>query len=113
MRFSLKDYNPYDIGATSLFIASKTEETGRKLQFFIQASYKVAQKDNSKTIEPDSKEYWRWRDIILYNEELMLEALCFDLKIVPVYPLVHQICKKYHLTHTDIEKTAWKFANDR
>ncbi|RAL63722.1 hypothetical protein DID88_003369 [Monilinia fructigena] len=69
----------YEIGATALFLATKTEETIRGTKPFIFACIKVAQKNPKLEVDASSKEYWRWRDSILMYEELMLELLCFDL----------------------------------
>ena len=103
------------MGATALFIASKAEEMGRRLQHLIMASYKVAQKNNNAEITQDSKEYWTWRDIILYNEELMLEALCYDLTITHPYQSILEFQKKYtpDPDQKEITKIAWALVNDR
>ncbi|TGO39098.1 hypothetical protein BHYA_0060g00090 [Botrytis hyacinthi] len=69
----------YEIAATALFLATKTEETIRGTKQFIFSCIKIAQKNPKLEVDASSKEYWRWRDSILMYEELMLELLCFDL----------------------------------
>ncbi|TEY83986.1 hypothetical protein BOTCAL_0023g00050 [Botryotinia calthae] len=69
----------YEIAATALFLATKTEETIRGTKQFIFSCIKIAQKNPKLEVDASSKEYWRWRESILMYEELMLELLCFDL----------------------------------
>ncbi|TGO81140.1 hypothetical protein BPOR_1323g00010 [Botrytis porri] len=69
----------YEIAATALFLATKTEETIRGTKQFIFSCIKIAHKNPKLEVDASSKEYWRWRDSILMYEELMLELLCFDL----------------------------------
>ncbi|PQE12357.1 cyclin-K protein [Rutstroemia sp. NJR-2017a BVV2] len=69
----------YNVAATALFIAMKSEETIRHTKPFIFACVKVAQKNPRLEVDTTSKEYWRWRDSILMYEEVMLELLTFDL----------------------------------
>ncbi|CCC10342.1 hypothetical protein SMACR_02916 [Sordaria macrospora] len=78
----------YNIAATALFLANKTEENCRKTKDLIIAVAKVAQKNAKLIIDEQSKEYWRWRDSILNYEEVMLEQLTFDLMVgIPYHPL--------------------------
>lgn len=111
MRYSLKDYHYYDIGATSLFLATKCEETGRKLKDIVIACCKVAQKNDNLVVDEQSKEYWRWRDVVLYNEEILLEALCFDLVIDHPYTPLKVYWKKCG-GGRELARCAWAFVND-
>ncbi|KAG7131506.1 Cyclin pch1 like protein [Verticillium longisporum] len=83
MRYSMVEerggIHHYNIAATALFLANKTEENCRKTKEIIITVAKVAQKNSQLIIDEQSKEYWRWRDNILAYEELMLELLTFDL----------------------------------
>lgn len=111
MRFSLKEFHQFEIGATALFLATKCEETGRKLKDLVVACVKTAQKNMNAIIDEQSKDYWKWRDVILYNEELLLEALCFDFIIDHPYSLL----KEYWRTFgggKETAKIAWACAND-
>lgn len=111
MRFSLKEFHYYDIAATSLFLATKSEETGRKLKDIVIACAKTALKDPHAIIDEQSKDYWRWRDTILYNEELLLEALCFDLTIAHPYAALKQNWRRLS-EHMEVGKVMWNCAND-
>ncbi|CCG84089.1 protein of unknown function [Taphrina deformans PYCC 5710] len=111
MRFSLKDFHYYDVAATTIFLATKCEETGRKLSDIVVACAKTAQKNDAAIIDEQSKDYWRWRDVILYNEELLLEALCFDLIIDHPYSQLKEYWRQFN-GGREVAKTAWACAND-
>lgn len=111
MRFPLRDFHYYETAATTLFLATKCEETGRKLSDLIVACAKTAQKNDSALIDEQSKDYWRWRDVILYNEELLLEALCFDLVIEHPYTLLKEYLRQFG-GGADVAKSAWACTND-
>lgn len=111
MRFTLKEFHYYDIAATSLFLATKCEETGRKLKDIVIACARTAQKNPTAIVDEQSKDYWRWRDVILYNEELLLEALCFDLIIEHPYSSLKEYWRRFGGSR-EIAKTAWACAND-
>ncbi|KAK9348898.1 cyclin-like protein [Lipomyces starkeyi] len=115
MRFSIKRHHYYDIGATCIFLSTKVEETNRKLKDIVIACCRVAQKNDKLVIDEQSKEYWRWRDIILFNEELLLEAICFDFAIQSPYNILIHYTRKFIKDDKDriaLTKSAWAFLND-
>ena len=69
----------YSAAATALFLATKVEENCRKMRELVVACCRVAQKQPNLVVDEQNKEYWKWRDTILHNEDVLLEALCFDL----------------------------------
>ena len=77
------------------------------------ACCRVAQKDPHKLVDEQDKEYWRWRDVILLNEDVMLEAICFDLSLEPPYKTLFE-----HLVffgegeNNRLRNAAWAFVND-
>ncbi|KAG4305833.1 hypothetical protein PORY_000743 [Pneumocystis oryctolagi] len=111
MRFSLAKYHYYEIAATCILLATKVEESCRKLRNIIIACAKVGQKNPDLIIDEQSKEYWRWRDVIIYNEEILLEALCFDLTIDHPYKDLLKYIKNFG-GEQDTAKSAWAFVND-
>ncbi|QSL66980.1 hypothetical protein MERGE_001367 [Pneumocystis wakefieldiae] len=111
MRFSLAKYHYYEIAATCILLATKVEESCRKLRNIIIACAKVGQKNPDLIIDEQSKEYWRWRDVIIYNEEVLLEALCFDLTIDHPYKDLLKYIKHFG-SKQDTAKSAWAFIND-
>lgn len=103
----------YNIAATSLFLANKTQEDCRKTKDLIISVARVAQKNANLIIDEQSKEYWRWRDSILMHEEIMLEILTFDLMVkVPYQPLFENL-QGLGLQHNKrLRDAAWAYLND-
>jgi hypothetical protein len=102
-----------NIAATAVFLANKTEENCRKTKDLIIAVAKVAQKNVKLVIDEQSKEYWRWRDSILTYEEVMLEALTFDLCIENPYQRLYEHLNALDMVHNKrFRDSAWAFCND-
>ena len=96
-----------------MFLANKTEENCFKTKNIIIAVAKVAQKNMDLIVDEQSKEYWRWRDVILTYEELMLETLTFDLVVANPYDqLFVQLRKLGQLGTKPVREAAWSFLND-
>ncbi|KAF7725835.1 hypothetical protein EC973_009259, partial [Apophysomyces ossiformis] len=70
-----------DIAATSLYVASKVEETPRRFKDFVNACAQKAQKNDSLKLEEGSKDFMKWKDTMLHYEVILLETLCFDLAV--------------------------------
>ena len=102
-----------NIAATSLFLATKTEENCRKTKEIVIAVAKVAQKNASLIIDEQSKEYWRWRDSILLYEELMLELLTFDVVLQSPYTILYHMLSTIPMEDNKaLRNVAWAFLND-
>ncbi|KAK4128673.1 cyclin-like protein [Parathielavia appendiculata] len=117
MRYSMMEekggIHHYNIAATALFLANKTEENCRKTKDVIIAVAKVAQKNTKLIIDEQSKEYWKWRDSILTYEELMLEALTFDLTVDNPYMRLYEYFGRLDLLHNKrLRDSTWAFCND-
>ncbi|KAI0398573.1 cyclin-like protein [Xylariaceae sp. FL0594] len=103
----------YNIAATALFLANKTEENCRKTKDIIIAVAKVAQKNPKLQIDEQSKEYWRWRDSILMYEEVMLECLTFDVTVDnPHFKLYESLGQLGLVQNQNLRHAAWAFCND-
>jgi protein BUR2 len=96
-----------------LFLATKVEENPRKLPDLILMTARVSHKDDSLVMDEQSKEYWRWRDQILFTEEALLEALCFDFDIVHPYDEILALVRRFAPGNSALGKCAWAFINDR
>ncbi|MCJ1229861.1 hypothetical protein MMC12_006531 [Toensbergia leucococca] len=119
MRYSMVDLphraglHYYSIAATSLFLATKVEEDCQKMKELVVACVRVAQKDPSKVVDEQDKEYWRWKDTILHNEDLLLEALCFDLSLEPPYKTLFELLIRFReVNNKRLRNAAWAFVND-
>ena len=102
-----------EVAATCVFLATKVEENPRKLPDLITASARFSQRNWELEIDEQSKEYWRWRDIILYTEEHLLESLCFDFDIVHPYSYLWELVNRFTPGNSALGKCAWAFINDR
>ncbi|MCO5565389.1 hypothetical protein L7F22_019062 [Adiantum nelumboides] len=85
-----------EMAPTCVFLACKVEETHRKLHNIVEATMAVLdrtpvgiQRCEAHMYRADisSRDYQRWRDIVLLQEERLLEALCFDLIIDQPHPI--------------------------
>ncbi|KAI0664903.1 cyclin-like protein [Cubamyces menziesii] len=111
MRYSMEDYHRQDVAASCIFLATKTEECGRKLRDVAKVvCSKISHTDVTK-IPDDSKEVEECQNIILLTEEVLLEGLCFDFVVdSPHADLVDlfEACPN----DPQIEDCAWSIAND-
>jgi protein BUR2 len=103
----------YAIAATALFLATKVEENCRKMKELVVACCRVAQKQPSLIVDEQSKEYWKWRDTILHNEDLLLEALCFDLQLEQPYRILFEfLCYFGVQNDKNLRNVSWAYLND-
>ncbi|KAL4979308.1 hypothetical protein BDW66DRAFT_157509 [Aspergillus desertorum] len=119
MRYALADkperpgIHPYPIAATSLFLATKVEENVRRMKELVIAVCRVAQKKPDLVVDEQSKEFWKWRDTILHHEDILLEALCFDLQLEQPYRILYDyICFFGVNDNKHIRNSSWAFLND-
>ncbi|KAI4132724.1 MAG: hypothetical protein LQ338_000554 [Usnochroma carphineum] len=106
-------FHYYSMAATSIFLATKIEEDCRKMKELVVACVRVAQKDPHKLVDEQDKEYWRWKDNILHNEDVLLEALCFDLTLEPPYRILREYLDYFgESENRRLRNSAWAFIND-
>ncbi|KAL4800454.1 cyclin-like protein [Aspergillus venezuelensis] len=119
MRFVIADkperpgIHAYPIAATALFLATKVEENVRRMKELVVAVCRVAQKQPNLVVDEQSKEFWKWRDTILHHEDILLEALCFDLQLEQPYKILYDyICFFGVNDNKHIRNSSWAFLND-
>ncbi|OJJ39135.1 hypothetical protein ASPWEDRAFT_57642, partial [Aspergillus wentii DTO 134E9] len=119
MRYSMVDLHgrpgmhPYPIAATSLFLATKVEENVRRMRELVVACCRVAQKQPNMVVDEQSKEFWKWRDTILHHEDMLLEALCFDLQLEQPYRILYDFICFFGVSESKpLRNAAWAFVND-
>ena len=106
-------FHYYPIAATCLFLATKVEENCRKMRELVIACVKVAQKDPSKVVDEQDREYWRWKDNILLYEDRLMEALCFDFSLEPPYKTLFEMLLRFNVEdNKKLRNAAWAFIND-
>jgi protein BUR2 len=77
------------------------------------ACCRVAQKNPNLIVDENTKDYWRWRDTILHNEDVLLELLCFDLTIESPYNVLFGLLQYYGVEKQKrLRDAAWSFIND-
>lgn len=122
MRYSLRGQYP-DIGAdlmhpkviaaVALFVAFKVDETMRRMKDFVVACCRVAMKKPDMVVDEQSKDYWKWRDLILQNESIMLEFLCFDLQLESPYRILWEYSLFLGVAENrPLRHAAYAFLND-
>lgn len=103
----------YPIAATSLFLATKVEENVRRMKELVVACCRVAQKNPNLVVDEQNKEFWKWRDTILHHEDILLEALCFDLQLEQPYRILYEfICYFGVNDNKHVRNSSWAFLND-
>ncbi|KAL1935263.1 hypothetical protein VTP01DRAFT_4403 [Rhizomucor pusillus] len=98
--YSIRHYPPQDISVTCLYVASKIEETHKKLKDIFVAVYSVRYPD-SKELDPEHVSEERRRRIVGY-EKLLLETLCFDFQHQHPYEYIVKFAKWIQL-HESID----------
>lgn len=147
MRYSMEDYHrqvralPFcmtsltadalascqDVAASCIFLATKTEECGRKLRDVAKVFYSKVAKIDINDISDDNKvgvhvasawqitdgkqELETYQTAILLTEEALLEALCFDFVVdSPHAELVDLVAARQDTEQ--LTECAWSIAND-
>jgi protein BUR2 len=105
--------HPKVIAAVSLFVAFKVDESMRRMKDFVIACCRVAMKQSNLIVDEQSKDYWKWRDLILQNESVMLEFLCFDLQLESPYRILWDYtCYLGVQENRALKQSSWAFLND-
>ncbi len=111
MRNSIKTYNYHDISPACLFIAIKLSDTYRKLRDVIQVCAKKAAKNDNLDVSEGSKDFLVWKNNILFFEEIVLEALCFDLDIELPHPIALHLLKEWNAPK-EMAKSVYNYCHD-
>ncbi|KAJ1921838.1 hypothetical protein IWQ60_006548 [Tieghemiomyces parasiticus] len=111
MRNSMQEHHYYVMAGTCIYVASKAEEQQRKMRDVVLACARKAAKKDSLQLAEDSKEFLRWRDHLIYKEEILLEAVCFELTIQHPYKYLIQLLD-YVQASKMVKQYAWAFVND-
>ncbi|KAG2349933.1 cyclin-like protein [Suillus weaverae] len=92
MRYSMEDYHRQDVAASCIFLATKTEECGRKLR------------DVAREVD-------QLQNVILLTEEVLLEALCFDFVAPSPHAELIDLFDAYQ-EDSRVHDYAWSIAHD-
>jgi hypothetical protein len=120
--------HPQDVAAACIFLATKTEECGRKLRDVAKIAYSKVSNIDVKEIPSDSKVclscIWTHRQprsvgqevdqcqvSILLTEEALLEALCFDFIVDSPHAELVDLFNT-HEPEDLVQEYAWSLAHD-
>ncbi|TFK92391.1 cyclin-like protein [Polyporus arcularius HHB13444] len=112
MRYSMEDYHRQDVAASCIFLATKTEECGRKLRDVAKVVCSKVSKKDIKEISDDSKEVEECQTSILLTEEVLLEGLCFDFVVDSPHAELVDLYEARSSYSLQVEECAWSIAND-
>lgn len=82
----LQRFHYFEVATTSLFVACKSDECRRNLKDVVKICAKIST-GKPTPIDEDSKIYWKWKDLIVKLEELMLRHLNFDVSPLNPYKI--------------------------
>ncbi|XP_072175687.1 cyclin-Q-like [Diadema setosum] len=114
----LSDYDPFLIGATAIYLATKVEEQHIKLRDIVNVCYRILHKDGTPL--EVGKHYWELRDSIVNCELLLIRMLKYNPKVgdLPHKYLVHYLKSMADWfdpatwTQTPVCRTAWAMLRD-
>ncbi|KAF5365752.1 hypothetical protein D9758_003304 [Tetrapyrgos nigripes] len=111
LRYSMPEFHRQDVAASCIFLATKTEECGRKLRDVAKVYHSKAMGIDVMDIPSDSKDVDALQADILLVEEYLLEALCFDLTVES--PHAHLV-DLFSVAPDDtiVQDYAWTIAHD-
>ncbi|KAH8117415.1 cyclin-like protein [Phellopilus nigrolimitatus] len=112
MRYSMEDYHRQDVAAACIFLATKTEECGRKLRDVAKVCQsKISGAVADKVTDSDIQ---ACQDAILATEEVLLEALCFDFVVDSPHETLVDFFDRHLRDESDksLCDAAWCIAHD-
>jgi len=114
MRNSLEDYHRQDAAAACIFLATKTEECGRKLRDVARVCQSKATSVPAESLSDEEVE--RCQEAILLIEEALLEAICFDFIVTNPHEVLVDLFSRHAPLAEDnedqLKDLAWCIAHD-
>lgn len=107
----MEDYHRQDIAAACIFLATKTEECGRKLRDVARVFQSKITGVDVAHIPNESLEVENQQTAILLAEEILLEALCFDFVTISPHFILVELFDAGQ-TNTKVQDYAWSIAHD-
>ncbi|TFY72717.1 hypothetical protein EVG20_g288 [Dentipellis fragilis] len=111
MRYSMEDYHRQDVAASCIFLATKTEECGRKLRDVARVYCAKVANTNVRDVPEAGQRIDDAAHAILQTEEVLLEALCFDFVVDSPHADLVDLFEAQESDPT-IEDYAWSIAHD-
>ncbi|ORX89340.1 cyclin-like protein, partial [Basidiobolus meristosporus CBS 931.73] len=115
-RTSLKDTGVQDLAMGALFLASKVEESPRKIKDIINVFHYLSKrfrKLDTKPMEAYSNEFYVMKKGLLQAEMLILTKLAFNVQVQLPYGMLINYIRSLELTnHPEVPQMAWNYLND-
>ncbi|KAI0054042.1 cyclin-like protein [Auriscalpium vulgare] len=111
MRYSMEDHHRQAVAASCIFLATKTEECGRKLRDVARVYCAKARNVDVREIPENGKWVEEATATILLTEEVLLDALCFDFVIESPHAALVDLLEA-HQVGSLVEDYAWSIAHD-
>jgi cyclin T len=108
---SFKTFHRHLVATSAVFLAAKSEEQPRKLQYVAQASYACVYKDQP-ILDVQSQAYAKLVEDITYHELLLLETLGFEVQVDHPHPHVVK-CMQFLKASKDLAQMAYFMAHNR
>lgn len=100
-RCSMQHFKWLETAQACLYLASKKLENHRGSKAFALAFARFIRPDTDET----TKEYWKWREALENNEEILLEMICFDTSIKNPYEF-YEFLIDSNPSHIDLRNDA-------
>ncbi|KAK9709946.1 hypothetical protein K7432_008695 [Basidiobolus ranarum] len=115
-RSSLKNTGVQDLAMGALFLASKVEESPRKIKDIINVFHYLINKfrgNDTKPMEPYSNDFYVMKKGLLQAEMQILTKLAFNVQVQLPYGLLINYIRSLDLTnHPSFPQVAWNYLND-
>ncbi|OCB84300.1 cyclin-like protein [Sanghuangporus baumii] len=110
MRYSMEDYHRQDVAAGCIFLATKTEECGRKLRDVAKVFHSKVYGTHIDKVTDE--EIQVCQDAILVAEAGLLEALCFDFVVASPHEILVDLLERYAPDDEPLCDASWCIAYD-
>ena len=93
--YSLKEFAPLDVALASLFVASKMEDTLKKLKELVPIALQLRAAAVDPHTELDEQVIEKERHRVLGIEKFILQTICFEFNYPDIFPIVIKLCKSF------------------
>ncbi|KNC49456.1 cyclin [Thecamonas trahens ATCC 50062] len=107
LRRSFKKHDAWLVAVTCLFLATKVEESSKKLRNVVDMAFEQRYPGEAR----DDSKLFQLKEQILIHERKVLQTLAFDLTVVHPYKDLMPMASDIHASR-ELAQSAWSFIND-